>query len=215
MSPFQCRLKTTKKKKRATAKHGKQLHDDNSLAPDDDEEDGDLDDDEEESEDEEENIDSAIATQEDDPKDKEVITSWKDITGLRVYDGNNMVTCVKDLPKLFEAYSANPQLFDAYKPNPGMGVPEQLFWVAYKRGRNGEDKEVPWTTILIDNNQEFLDKWIEQQRPPSKQQERLFPREVQDHAIKVYQRLREETGNKDLHKKLAMDLQKQWGLNPR
>lgn len=140
------------------------------------------------------------------------MTSWKDVTGLRIYDGNDMVTCVKDLPKLFEAYNANPELFDAEKPHPDMGAPEQLFWVAYKRGKHGVDQQIPWTTILIDDNQEFLDKWIEQRRPASKQLEDLFPREVEDYAIQVYKKMRAETGTKELHRKLAVDLQTHWKL---
>jgi hypothetical protein len=169
------------------------------------------DDEDEESEDEED-IDEAIATVEDDPNDKEIIKSWKDITGLRIYNGYDMVTHVEDLPELNAAYNANQQLFDAYLPKPDMGVPEQLFWVAYKRGKHGADKEVPWTTVLIDNNQGFLDKWIEQRRPASKQLEKYFPSKVEDHAVKIHQSMM-NTGTKETHKQLAVDLHNKWKLN--
>ena len=138
-------------------------------------------------------------TKAEDPEDKEMIKTYTDIKGLRYYDDDTYVTSVPALMKQIDANNADPT----------DGVPEQLFWVAYKRGKTGNDIEIPWTAILIDNKQQFLDKWIKERKPKSKQL-KSFPRDVEDYAIGVYQKIHKDTKTNKGHMDVAKALYKKW-----
>lgn len=195
-------------------KNGKLEHDDDSVAPDEVEEVVELEDEEEEDEEsdtdddatrmeEDDDLDNALAmkTIEDDPDDEDVLKHWTDITGFRYYHGDNMVTTKEELDALKAA-----NLLDS-----ATGVPEELFWVAFKRGANGTDQQVPWTTVVYDKNERQLDRWVyeRQRKPPTKQREKLFPAEVEEHAISVYKRMRSVKSSPE-RQEIAANLHKKW-----
>lgn len=156
-----------------------------------------------EEEDEIEDSDLGIKTVADDPTDDNVIKIWSDITGIRYYNGNDMVKSKKDLDKLI----------DTNQKNPTKGVPEKLFWVAFKRGANGTDEQVPWTTVVYDRKERHLDKWINERlkRAQPKDRENLFPSEVEEHAISVYRKMCEV--EVPVLRKNAAQLHKEWAAS--
>ena len=143
----------------------------------------------------------AIKTVADDPTDNNVIKTWSDITGIRYYNGDHIVKTKRDLDKLIASNQRNP----------AKGVPEKLFWVAFKRGAKGTDQQVPWTTVVHDGKERHLDKWINERskRAPQKDREGLFPSEAEEHAISVYTNMREMEDLPEL-RKIAAILHKEW-----
>lgn len=199
-------------------KNDKLEHDDDSVAPDEEEEAVEMEDDnDEEEEDEELGSDDestkmeegdaldttlAIKTVEDDPDDDNVIKTWSDITGFRYYHGDNMVSSKEVLETLTAANASDP----------AKGVPEELFWVAFKRGATGTDQQVPWTTVVYDGKERHLDRWVHERKrkTPSKKREKLFPAEVEEHAISVYERVR-SVQLLPVRQEIAAGLHKKWG----
>ena len=142
--------------------------------------------------------DDVAAESDDDPDERSDITSAKQIKGFRYYNGEEIVQTMDELEKLIAENKADPT----------KGVPEQLFWVGYKIGKN-PDQQVHWTAIVMDNKRRFLDAWIKKRnvkKAPSTKE--YFPREVEDYAMKVYKDNREENAAK--HRALAKTLQTQW-----